>query len=402
MSRGAVGEHTPDRDHAEALARTAHQVDGPRGKTNVHNGPMKIEGPQSVEPVDGDGEERTRSACVRRIGFVHDRLDAGALQRHGGDGASNAAADDECLRHGASPVDRSFLSAGANGTLMAVALRTSDLPRQRLLGATGGVRLRLMTDPAGSQDSPPCNGVRVCIHAGPPIYALSRYGSAQHQGTVIFGDIDIIPAHLPAAWEFRGTDINLVITIEEDLLRRVMQGSHADPRHLEIRSRFQVRDARLEHIGWALKAEMESGYPSGPLYVDSLAEGLAACIVHNHSSIAREPARERDARTARRLRDATSFIEDNLGRHLSLGDIAGVTGLSVSHFTVQFRRTTGVSVHQYVIHRRVDRAAALLRAGKLSINQVAVEVGFCHQSHLAMHMRRVLGVAPREIRGSAS
>src|SRR6266704_1018437 len=383
MSRGAVGEHTPDRDHAEALARAAHQVDGPRGKTHVHDGPMKIEGPQSVEPVDRDGEERTRIPRVCRIGFVHDRLDAGALQRHGGDGASNAAADDECLRHGAlppsswcaSPVDRSFLSAGANGTLMAVALRTLDLPRQRVLGATGGVRLRLMTDPAGSVESPPCDGVRVCIHAGPPIYALSRYGSAQHRGTVIFGDIDIIPARLPAAWELRGTDVNLVITIEEELLRRVVQGSHADPRHLEIRSRFQARDPRIEHIGWALKAEMESGYPSGALYLDSLAQGLAACIVRNHSSIAREPATERSAMSARRLRDATSFIEDNLGRHLSLGDIAMVTGLSVSQFTVQFRRSTGVSVHQYVIRRRVDRAAALLRAGRLSINQVAVEVG---------------------------
>ncbi len=259
-----------------------------------------------------------------------------------------------------------------------------------------------MTDPAGLVESPPSDRVRVCIHAGPPVYALCRHGTAQHRGTVIFGDVDIIPPHLAAAWELQGTDVDLVITIEEERLRRVVQGSHADPRHLEIRSRFQTRDARIEHIGWALKAEMESGYPSGPLYLESLAEGLAACLVHNHSSIAREPARERGAITARRLRDATSFIEDNLSRHLSLSEIAGVTGLSVSHFTVQFRRTTGVSVHQYVIHRRVDRAAALLRAGKLSINQVAVEVGFCHQSHLAMHMRRVLGVAPREIRGSAS
>jgi len=285
--------------------------------------------------------------------------------------------------------------------LMAVALRTADLPRQRLLGATGGVRLRLMTDPAGSLDSPPCNGVRVCIHAGPPIYALSRYGSAQHRGTVIFGDIDIIPAHLPAAWDLRGTDINLVITIEEELLRRVVQASHADPRHLEIRSRFQVRDARIEHIGWALKAEMESGYPSGPLYLESLAEGLAACLVHNHSSIARQRATERSAMSAQRLRDATAFIEDNLSRQLCLAEIARITGLSVSQFTVHFRRSIGVSVHQYVIRRRLERAVALLRAGRLSINQVAVGVGFCHQSHLAMHMRRLLGVAPHEIRERA-
>ncbi len=286
-----------------------------------------------------------------------------------------------------------------------VALRTADLPKKRFLGAANGVRLSLVTDPAGLVESPPSDSVRVCIHAGPPVYACCRHGNTQHRGTTIFGDVDIIPSGTSAAWELKGTDIDLVITIQETLLWRVVQDSNADPRQLQIRSRFQARDERIEHIGWALKAEMESGCPSGPLFLDGLAEGLAACIVRNHSSFGPdgpEPGLARGAITARRLRDAMSFIEANLGGHLSLREIARVAGLSVSHFTQQFRRSTGVSVHQYVIRRRVDRAAGLLRTRKLSVNQVAVDVGFCHQSHLAMHMHRILGVAPREIRDGAS
>ncbi len=281
-------------------------------------------------------------------------------------------------------------------------LRTSNLPRKRFLGATSGVRLSLVTDPAGLVEAPPSDSVRICIHAGSPVYASCRHGSAQHQGTVIFGDVDIIPSHTAATWELKGTDVDLVITIDEELLRRVAQDALADPRHLEIRSRFQVRDGRIEHIGWALKAEMERGYPSGTVYVDSLVDGLAACLVHNHSSVAGEPLDMRRAIAARRLRDAMAFIEDNLSRPLSLGDIARVAGLSVSQFNVQFRRSVGVPVHQYVIRRRVDRAAGLLRDGRLSINQVAMEVGFCHQSHLARHMRRILGVAPSDVRDRAS
>jgi len=259
------------------------------------------------------------------------------------------------------------------------------------------VRLSLVTDPAGLVEAPPSDSVRVCVHVGPPVYALCRHGSAQHRGTVIFGDVDIIPSHTAATWELKGTDVDLVITIDEELLRRVAQDALGDPRHLEIRSRFQARDARIEHIGWALKAEMERGYPSGTVYVESLAEALAACLVRNHSSVAREPVAMGRAMTARRLRDATAFMEDNLGRPLSLADIAHVSGLSVSQFKVQFRRSIGVPVHQYVIRRRVDRAAELLRAGRLSINQVAMEVGFCHQSHLARHMRRILGVTPSDV-----
>src|SRR5207247_4327336 len=119
---------------------------------------------------------------------------------------------------------------------------------------------------------------------------------------------DIIPAHTTAAWELKGTDVDLVITIDGALLCRVVQDAGRDPCRLEIRSRFQARDARIEHIGWALKAEMESGYPSGPLYLESLAEGVAACLVYNHGSVAREPVATRRAINARQLVVTNAFI----------------------------------------------------------------------------------------------
>jgi len=74
-----------------------------------------------------------------------------------------------------------------------------------------------------------------------------------------------------------------------------------------------------------------------------------------------------------------------------------VVGLSVSHFKVLFREAVGLSPHQYLIRRRVERAKNLLGEGKLSICQIATESGFAHQSHLARHMHRVLGVAPKAL-----
>jgi methylphosphotriester-DNA--protein-cysteine methyltransferase len=65
------------------------------------------------------------------------------------------------------------------------------------------------------------------------------------------------------------------------------------------------------------------------------------------------------------------------------------------------RKATGMPVHQYVIRRCVERAALLLREGKLPISQIAMELGFAHQSHLAMHMKRLLSVSPSHVLGSA-
>ena len=68
-----------------------------------------------------------------------------------------------------------------------------------------------------------------------------------------------------------------------------------------------------------------------------------------------------------------------------------------SHLNSTFRKATGMPVHQYVIRRRVERAALLLREGTLPISQIAMDVGFAHQSHLAMHMKRLLGLSPSHV-----
>jgi AraC family transcriptional regulator len=55
-------------------------------------------------------------------------------------------------------------------------------------------------------------------------------------------------------------------------------------------------------------------------------------------------------------------------------------------------------VHQYVIQRRVERAKDLLMQDKLSIAEIALASGFSHQSHLARHMRRSVGLSPRAMK----
>jgi AraC family transcriptional regulator len=215
----------------------------------------------------------------------------------------------------------------------------------------------------------------------------------------VHGDIDIIPAGLPSLWEINRKDTALVLSVAPELLDVVAGEFDLDPCRIEIRNRFQVRDAQLENLGWALKAEMECGYPSGRLYVDGLALSVATRLVRAHNSRSLPELGEQNGGLSdRRLRQVLSYIEDHLSQDISLGDIAAVAGLSVSHFKSLFRKSVGLPAHQYLIRRRVDRAKSLLHEGKLSVSQIALETGFAHQSHLAHHMRRVLGVSPKKLR----
>jgi AraC family transcriptional regulator len=228
--------------------------------------------------------------------------------------------------------------------------------------------------------------VVVGLHLGPPARLVSQMAGRRRAGVGIHGDIDIIPVGVPSRWEIGGADQGLILRVAPGLLETVAE------RPVEIRDRFLIRDTRIEHIGWAMQAEMERGFPAGRIYRESLATALAAHLVAAHSGKEQSPAEPRWPMP--NLKRVLAYIEDNLARDVSLREIAGVAGLSVSHTKTLFRRAMGLPVHQYVIRRRVDLAASLLRKGGIPVSRAALQAGFSHQSHLARHMRRLLGVTP--------
>lgn len=276
--------------------------------------------------------------------------------------------------------------------------RTSPPFPREIIGATENLRLSLVSDQPGMVEFRGSPRVVVSLHFGPSVVVDCRRAGERHRGTNIHGDLEIIPPDLGGVWELKTPDTALVIGIKLRVLERVVEEFGGDPAKLQVTNRFQARDPQIEHIGWALKAEMENGHPCGRLYTDSLATGLAARIVRSHSSLACPPRWSKAAMPARRLKAVLAFMEDNLGRDLGLREIADIAGLSASHFKVLFRKSVGLPPHQYLIRRRVERAAMQLRKGNMPIGQIALENGFCHQSHLALHTRRVFGVTPQELR----
>src|SRR5258708_26456951 len=260
------------------------------------------------------------------------------------------------------------------------------------------LHIMLLTDAPGVVEVQAFTNTAVSIHVGPSAHVACRRGGRSHRGTAIHGDIDIIPTGTPSVWELKQTDVALILSMTPSLMQRVAEDAGVDPQQLEMRNRFQIRDPQIEHIGWALKAEKENGYPWRRFYRESLATALAARLVHCHSSHAAENGKQNGGISSRKLKQVLAFIEDNLGHDLGLWEIAGIAGLSVSHCKVLFRESVGLPVHQYVIRRRVERAALLLRESRLPISRIALEAGFAHQSHLAMHMRRVKGVSPSALR----
>ena len=288
----------------------------------------------------------------------------------------------------------------ASRSSLHVVANTKRLPQVIAYGETAeGLALQLRSDPAGVLEVPELQSTLVSIHVGQASKVSCRRGGKSHSGSAVHGDIDIIPALTAARWEMHDQhDTALILSLPSSLLHTVAEEYGIDPRRVEIRNSFQIRDAQLENICWALKTEMESNYPSGRLYVDSLAVSVASRLVSTYSSIAQRPAEQNGGLGGRRLKQALAYIEESLAEDVSLSHLASITGISASHFKTLFRESAGVPVHQYVIQRRLERAKALLMQGKLSIAEIALATGFSHQSHLARHLRRASGLSPRAMK----
>jgi AraC family transcriptional regulator len=259
-----------------------------------------------------------------------------------------------------------------------------------------GVAFQLRRDRMGVLDVPGFEDVLVSIHVGVPSKMACRRDGKKYIGTAVHGDIDIIPPQTPSRWEMHDeNDMALLLSLPQSLLQSVAQESGLDASRLEIRNRFQIRDSELEALSWAVKREMESGYPSGRFYLDGLTLAMASRLVAQHSSIAKAAGERNEALSGHRLKQVLAFIEDQISEDLSLEQIAAVAGVSASHIKTLFRAAMGVPVHQYVIQRRVERAKTLLLQDGMSMAEVAAASGFAHQSHLARHMRRALGMPPK-------
>jgi AraC-like DNA-binding protein len=106
----------------------------------------------------------------------------------------------------------------------------------------------------------------------------------------------------------------------------------------------------------------------------------------------RGPAQRRAVSRAREM------LGSHLERNLGLDTLATAAGCSAFHLMRLFRAETGRTLRAYRRELRVLAALRRLARGERDLAGLAVELGFCHHSHLTESFRRVLGISPRALR----
>lgn len=103
---------------------------------------------------------------------------------------------------------------------------------------------------------------------------------------------------------------------------------------------------------------------------------------------------------ARHLLRAKDLADARYFEPLSVADLAAAAGLSPAHFSRRFRAAFGESPHQYLVTRRLERSAALLRTTDWSVADICFAVGAQSVGSFTTSFHRVFGMAPLTYRAA--
>jgi AraC-like DNA-binding protein len=106
------------------------------------------------------------------------------------------------------------------------------------------------------------------------------------------------------------------------------------------------------------------------------------------------------AGTVERVGLAQDYLRDNFATAPSVSELARTAGLSTSHFSAVFRKSTGMGVLEYVKRLRNARARELLAATDLAVAEVGRQVGYTDPFYFSRQFHSVNGTSPSEFRQS--
>lgn len=208
------------------------------------------------------------------------------------------------------------------------------------------------------------------------------------------GEMGLLPRHLER-WVGTGDQERLILRISDAALMTSCDGISSD---VELRHQCRLVDGRVAGLVAAVNAERIVGFPSGPLFLDSIEQALAQVLMRGYA------VRHRSMRTYRgglgpgRLRTIKEFVQAKMENELTLYEMAQSVELSAAHFSRMFRKSTGETPHHFVLRLRIARAKEMLRTAEARVLDVAVACGFKTQQHFARVFRRICGVSPTQYR----
>lgn len=263
------------------------------------------------------------------------------------------------------------------------------------------------------------NGIKVSYYQHPAAFETPEHCFSQHFITIHLnhapvvkeqvlngylqcdrfkdGDICLTPANAPVSVRLHDSSELICLYLEPTFMTEIT-AEVSDVDNFELIPQFKLNDKLIYQIGIALKANLEFKGMCDRLYTESMAMAISAHLLQFYSTRKLKVKSYSDGLPQARLRQVTEYINEHSAQNPSLIKMAQIVQMSPYYFSRLFKKSTGLTPHQYLLRCRTERAKRLLKTSNLSIATIAAQVGFTDQSHFARHFKRLVGVSPSQFR----
>jgi AraC family transcriptional regulator len=155
---------------------------------------------------------------------------------------------------------------------------------------------------------------------------------------------------------------------------------------IERRTNNLLANALLDHV--------ERSNERSALFIDHMALAFHAHVMRAFGNAAVPDDLTSGGLSPWQLRRVLDFLSAHLSDDPTVAELARECGLSSGYFSRAFRQTTGVTPHQWLIGKRVERARQLLLGNGLGLADIALVCGFVDQSHFTRVFTKFEGDSP--------
>lgn len=230
-----------------------------------------------------------------------------------------------------------------------------------------------------------------------------RSVTATANQSVFFSKDSVYRVSHPGDCGDRGTVLSTSRRVLNDIVREVDPSIDEHPEHPFP---FAVgpcdNSAFLRHRELVRRLEAAGTSALEPLWAEVVSLQLMADVLEQAFRRHELPPRRKRSATTRdhveRIEAVKTHVASNLGRRLTLNDIARAVGLSPYHLARLFQQHTGSPIHRYLLQLRLRESLERLLDRDGDLTSVALDLGFSSHSHFSDSFRREFGFHPSAAR----
>lgn len=207
------------------------------------------------------------------------------------------------------------------------------------------------------------------------------------------------PAFQDNGWEIpHDVDVLHLYLDDNDLKHFAASEFGFDVNRLEMHDYMGVEDKFMHHLAPLVVQELQSDLPQTHLMLDGFDAVIAGHMLRAYSNMAdivlEAEARERDHKDRNMVKAARDLLMDRLDENLSSKDIGEMLGVSPFRLMRMFKREVGITMHQFVLQKRVAYVHDQIKNTKRPLIEIAYDAGFANQAHMNTVYTRMMGVSP--------